>query len=257
MKFSRFFAFLTVVATALGAFADANNMLVNFSTIGPDCYADGKTAVKDGEWYALVWTKNDTFGGLDANLRPLVDGDLLLLAAPLAEKGRCPYVVFQLTTEETKDIKGGKYLVILLDTRGADGNPSARGADGKPSVLNGVLAMSDGDAAGYKSEGSWLESPANVPPPVVVGIVVGESKVEISASNLYPNVRYNVTAGAVPQKLLSEPVALPRTGTSDPNDKVVFVLNRPAGSGEQFYRVIRQPLAAPSAELPMPVSRAE
>ena len=53
MKKSVIAVFAGLAATA--AFAGMNNVLVSFSTVGPDCYADGAT-VLDGECSALVWT---------------------------------------------------------------------------------------------------------------------------------------------------------------------------------------------------------
>lgn len=52
-------------AAAAGlCFGDASNLLVTFSTPGPDRYADGST-VRDGERYALVYVRG-TFGGIAA-----------------------------------------------------------------------------------------------------------------------------------------------------------------------------------------------
>ena len=54
MKFSKFCFTLATAVFAAGAFADAANVLISFSTTA-DTYADG-TPVKDGEWYALCWS---------------------------------------------------------------------------------------------------------------------------------------------------------------------------------------------------------
>ena len=53
---------------ALAAMAGQDNLLMKFSTPGPDTYADGKTPVADGECYALVWVKKGaTFAGFLAD----------------------------------------------------------------------------------------------------------------------------------------------------------------------------------------------
>ncbi len=40
-------------------YGSMQDKLARFSTLGPDCYADG-TIVRDGECYALVWSPTGT-----------------------------------------------------------------------------------------------------------------------------------------------------------------------------------------------------
>ena len=90
---------LAMVATSatLPVLAGQDNLLATFSTKGPDCYADG-TVVKDGESYALVWTKaGAAFAGITVTGEAVGDQNLnrVLCVAPLAKGGRCPDVVVE------------------------------------------------------------------------------------------------------------------------------------------------------------------
>ena len=113
MKFSKFCFTLATAVFAAGAFADAANVLISFSTTA-DYYADG-TPVKDGEWYALCWSADDAFDGLTIDCNPVNPAEKVLILAPLAEGGRCPEVFFQIDSKEAP--AGGNYFVYLLDTR--------------------------------------------------------------------------------------------------------------------------------------------
>ena len=121
MKFSKFCFTLATAVFAAGAFADAANVLISFSTTA-DTYADG-TPVKDGEWYALCWSADDAFDGLTIDCNPVNPDETVLILAPLAEGGRCPYMNFQI--DSAKVPVGGNYFVYLLDTRDVTGaNPA-------------------------------------------------------------------------------------------------------------------------------------
>ncbi len=113
---------------ATAAFAAANDVLVTFSTPGPDRYADGKP-VMDGECYALCWSKN--FDGFAINSDGTATGGEVVLFAPLAKAGCCPKVVFEVDADkfDAKGYANGKWAVYLLDTRRFTTN-----ADGKLSV---------------------------------------------------------------------------------------------------------------------------
>jgi hypothetical protein len=120
------------------AVADYNNLLFTFSTRGPDYYADGKTVVKDGEWYALVWSKEADTASFDE----------VILAAPLAKDGRCPYTFFQIDAADTARVKTtGYYSLRLLDTRDGAGNPAKPSADGRvPAVVAKAIVAAATDA---------------------------------------------------------------------------------------------------------------
>lgn len=252
MKMKSVFSFGFAAAMAFAAFADANNTLITFSTLGsdrPDLYADG-TIVKDGEWYALAWTKNDTFGGLGSDGAPLVEGDRILLAAPLAKKGHCPWVVFQLDSQFVKKegLDKGNYIVVLLDTRGVDAkqSPSPRVEGQKmPALVNGVVetaakAPASGTSqriSGNVSGRKWNESEVadlGLTPKVTDIRVIG-NRVQGWVSDLQPTVRYNVYRGKDVDKIdevaLDRPFVCPENGGS-----IFFDLEADEGSLIQVRR---------------------
>ena len=109
--------FLITGLLATAAFAGINNVVVTFSTQGPDKYADGATVV-DGECYALVWTPEGAeFAGINAD-GSAVAPSKVAIAAPVAKGGKCPQVQFQIDEAyRNANFTGGAWNVVLLDTR--------------------------------------------------------------------------------------------------------------------------------------------
>jgi len=128
------------------AFAAANDTMISFSTPGPDKYADGAT-VKDGECYALVWTKTGaTFAGLAADGTAVGSDSKVVVFAPVAKGGRCPLVVFELDAELADSYQGGSFGIYLCDTRLANGAVGGLTAAGVPLAVNGFGAAESGEA---------------------------------------------------------------------------------------------------------------
>ena len=107
-----------------------DDLLILFSTTGPDCYADGNPAMS-GETYALVWSK-DKFSGMNADFTPVNTNDRIVLKAPLCVKDpntgnmHCPNVLFQIDRKVANELAGGSYGVILCDTRNIHGQPTGK-----------------------------------------------------------------------------------------------------------------------------------
>ena len=146
MKCYKLGVMLAAATFAAGAFADARNVLISFSTDGSETYADG-APVLPGEWYALCWSPRETFGGITLDFKPVVEGDKILILAPLAEKGRCPETIFEVDSADVP--KGnGNYFVYVLDTRDVDGNVAKSDDNGDVSVpsttMNGAVAKTTG-----------------------------------------------------------------------------------------------------------------
>ena len=253
LKTLKCFVFAFVAMVSLGVFADANNILIGFSTRGPDKYADGTTVV-DGEWFALVWTKNDTFGGLTLDGEPVVEGDRVIYFAKLAKDGRCPYTVFQLDWKDAPT--GGKYSVIMLDTREVASQAVAAkgGAAKKPAVVNGdatVVAerieVAGGSASIDIAEGvAWKQSEVKgfKPPRFKSFRVVDAARVKFEVEDLMPGVKYNVVMGETPSKLTSYALEVPATVSGEKTD-ATFVID----SGDaRFFSVVREPLVKEAAE---------
>ena len=254
MKYSKILSCVAAAVAAASLFADAGNTLIAFSTKG-DVYADG-TTVKDGEWYALCWSKNAEFGGITSECEPVVAGDEIFVMAPLAKGGRCPTVVFQIDSKVAPE--DGNYFVYLLDTRGVNGEPAAKAVVAgkqKPALVNAAVAttakttgssatadiksQTDKELAKDGSVVAWGESAideSKVGQPVIKAFRIDGDNVVISVSNMHPSVRYNVFAGASPDEVTATSLEVP---LSAGDNDVEFNINKDQG---KFFKVARQPV---------------
>lgn len=224
MKFSKFCFTLATAVFAAGAFADAANVLISFSTTA-DTYADG-SPVKDGEWYALCWSPRETFSGLDLNYNTLKSDEKLLILAPLAEGGRCPYVIFQVDSKEAP--KGGNYFVYLLDTRDVTGETVAvatkdeSGRRVPDGVVNGSAEAQSFTASA--SIGSSIASTSATGASIVAGdwaavqpkitaFEVKDAKVKITVAGMMSGLTYKVNMGEVLDNMTSYEVTPQNDGS--------------------------------------------
>lgn len=227
MKFSKFCFTLATAVFAAGAFADAANVLISFSTTA-DTYADG-SPVKDGEWYALCWSPRETFAGLDLNYNTLKSDEKLLILAPLAKDGRCPYVLFQIDSKEAP--KGGNYFVYLLDTRDVTGASPASAKTDETSgrcvpdgVVNGSAeAQSFTASASVGSNIATGASAANgswsAVQPKITAFEVNDAKVKITVAGMMKGLTYKVNMG------------------EDLDDMKSFDVKSQAENGEAFFLI--------------------
>ena len=227
MKFSKFCFTLATAVFAAGAFADAANVLISFSTTA-DTYADG-SPVKDGEWYALCWSPRETFAGLDLNYNTLKSDEKLLILAPLAKDGRCPYVLFQIDSKEAP--KGGNYFVYLLDTRDVTGASPASAKTDETSgrcvpdgVVNGSAeAQSFTASASVGSNIATGASAANgswsAVQPKITAFEVKDAKVKITVAGMMKGLTYKVNMG------------------EDLDDMKSFDVKSQAENGEAFFLI--------------------
>jgi len=251
MQFKRFGLMLAAATFAVGAFADAANVLVSFSTKA-DYYADG-TPVLDGEWYALCWAKDRKFDGITLDCKPVnanPDQERILLMAPLAKGGRCPFVVFQIDSAVAPS--DGRYFVYLLDTRDATGTSVAEAGendDGERvpmSSINGA-AVTKGYTASTSAgknkaravavtSGVWADSEVvDAEPPRITAFKVEDAKVKITVAGMLPGVKYNISMGASPSSMTEYGLNVPKTVNDDP----VFEIDQ---GDAKFFQVVRQPL---------------
>ena len=129
------FASLICLLMAAAAFSGIDDKVLRFSTPGPDRYADG-SRVLDGECYALVWSpKGTAFAGFNADGTAVSANDRVVLAAPLAQDGKCRDSIFQVPAAEYAALAGGEWAVCLVDTRNSAGVPMGT-QDGKPLRVN-------------------------------------------------------------------------------------------------------------------------
>ena len=244
MKVSKFFTLAAAVVMSLSAFADAANMLISFSTNGPDKYADGAT-VLDGEWYALVWSADGNFEGITPECKAVDPADAVVIVAPLAKDGKCPFTVFQIDSKSANCKSEGTYSVYLLDTRNAAKTAVAAAKEGKPASVNGVIANEDFTAASALAgsveskgavAGTWGETQAvGGKQPKITAFKVSGAKVEITVGDLMPAVKYNVMMGAAADKLDSYALETPKEGV----ESAEFVID---SADSKFFQVVREPL---------------
>lgn len=244
MKFSKLCFMLATATFAVGAFADAANVLVSFSTEA-DFYADG-SKVLDGEWYALCWSPRETFGGLDLNCNPVNGDEKVLILAPLAEGGHCPYVIFQV--DSAKAPAGGNYFVYLLDTRNVTGSaPSVATTDETTgrrvpaSVVNGSAEAQSFTASA--SVGSSIASTSATGASVATGdwaavqpkitaFEVKDAKVKITVAGMMSGLTYKVNMGESLDEMESFDV-----DAQTENGKAFFIIDQ---KDARFFKVVAE-----------------
>lgn len=244
-------AFAAVASAAV--FAGMNNVVISFSTPGPDRYSDG-TDVEDGECYALVWTPTGSeFAGIDANGKAS-GGSRVVLAAPVAKDKKCPSIMFEVDEDYVAaNYPGGTWSVVLLDTR-----VFKLDADGKPVVTDGKREiLSKGDASkvnGYGVVGSAKAADAvkgaaaeamggvaassgdvasDTPAPVVKDISFDDNYVYITITSTKPAYKYTLESGDTPGSI-SEKEDAPADYGSETTD---VILVKPKKAGGEFFKV--------------------
>ena len=240
---------LAVVATSatLPVLAGQDNLLATFSTKGPDCYADG-TVVKDGECYALVWTKADaSFEGITVTGEAVGDQNLnrVLCIAPLAKGGRCPDVVVEVNKVVADLYAGaGSFSLHLLDTRRADGTPGGveAGVNGFSAAqefkLSAVEQLQSGVATNAELAATATILPDTIPQPKIKSIEVKNGIVRLTVARTSKMVRYGVSSGTTPGELAADATFAPKDG----DDTGDIVIEAPAKGTSGFFSVGRAPL---------------
>ena len=234
------------ILTSSLLFGAANDVVLTFSTSGPDTYADG-TGVVDGESYALIWTKNgSTFGGISSDGSLLSADDRLVLVAGVAEAGRCPTTVFEIDAEDAANYNGGTFALYLLDTRirDADGKVAVAGANAlattAPKAVNaiGVAATTSSSAESSPSPRTFTSATAvalaavgvyaKIDPPTITALKIENGKVSISVEGTSDAAEYFVVPGERPDKFA--------TALDAKNENGVFTFDQPKDAS--FFKVI-------------------
>ena len=238
------------------AFAGMDNVLVSFSSQGPDTYKDG-TPVIDGECYALVWTPaGSTFAGINADGSAAGDSKVAI-AAPVAKDGKCPPITFQIDEEYARtNFRGGvgTWGVYLLDTRryptvkDAEGNDivdtTAKPTVGDDSIVNGYGAvttlsgskMVSGSTDGAVAVSTSSESPASASNLKVNDIKFVGNNVYIYVTGSLSCLQYELKSGDSVDGL-----AAPADGKAQyGNDNGEMIIITPKKPGAQFFRVNRK-----------------
>ena len=200
-----------VCAFALTA---AEYAAVSFQTTGPDKYADGEE-VLDGECYALVWTADGVFEGLNVDGTCVDPADELVIALPWATNHAFPATMFNIATD-SKYLASGELAIYLLDTRKfIDGKATVSGVDsnGKVAFVNATIKINEpvtvagaasapssaSAAAGATGEAVVSSLPADVPAPKVTGLdfvkVNGADYVKLTVADTVGFANYAVQGG--------------------------------------------------------------
>ena len=251
-------AFLAAGLCAGTLLAGMNNVVIQFTTVGPDKYADG-TTVMDGECYALVWTPTGSeFQGIDAEGEAAGDSKVAV-KAPIAIGGKCPNVQFQIDeTYANANYPDGTWGVYLLDTRKFATEEVTVTVDGKDVKQTKVLLDSDGkkratgvgDAvSGYgqvvsnvgrtlspagSKTGIVQNIPAGIQPPTIRDFKVVNGMAYLYLKDTSSAVSYGVAAGQNPGNLApvqQQPVQ------GGGNETIIIT---PATEAAQFYQGIVQ-----------------
>jgi len=224
MKMKQIVALLMLLG-GLTAFAGKDNVVITFSTKGPDTYADG-SVVRDGESYALVWTKSgSTFAGINPDGTAAGDSKVAV-RAPVATGGACPNIEFQIDeTYAAKTYPNGSWSVVLCDTRryatedvkvtvdgeeivqkrvklDAEGHKVVLGVGGSVSGYGLVAANIGRTLASATGKATAAgELPAGVEPPKVKDFKVIDGNAYLYLSGTSSALSYGVAAGATPGDL--------------------------------------------------------
>ena len=241
-------------AASVMAFGAANDVVLTFSSEGPDKYADG-TTVLDGECYALAWIPADSAGlslAADGAVADPARGEVILTAA-VAKGGRCPTIAFQLGADFAESHADGSWALYLLDTRtvAADGSVSLAGvANGRAKAVNaaGLVASASVRASASDAAPASVASasgataatasavPAGAPTPTVKGIKVEGGLVYVTVGNTASYLQYNLAAGETPSDVSQGKAARnPVNGSVDED----IILVAPARENGGFFRVER------------------
>ena len=245
---------MTALMASVSTFAAVNDLVLTFSSTGPDTYSDG-TRVLDGECYALVWLPDGSEGfALSANgtVADPSQGEVVL-TAPVAEDGKCPTIVFEIDSALADRYASGTWCVYLLDTRqyAEDGSVSLAGvSNGSAKSVNAIgriagvsVKVSDAARAPETAIASEAVSaatasalPKDVPQPKIKGIRVEGGYVYVTVENTVPYLRYNLAAGTDPANL-GEAKAAEHPVSGKAGDEIILVT--PAKAGGAFFRVNR------------------
>lgn len=176
--------------------------VLTFSVTGAETYADG-AALADGECYALVWSEDGQFGGINGDGTAKRAGDEVVYIGQIVKGAD---VSFQIADGFKT---GGSFDIWILDTRVFEnGVVKSIGKSGdKVTVTKAVKATAAAvQVAGSQSaptaiggvEGGAVvnvpTAPANVPPLRFTSIKLDGDYVVMEAEDVVPGVNYATVA---------------------------------------------------------------
>ena len=203
-----FFMTLVAFAATCAIAADLTTKIIAFASTGA-VYRDG-TPASSGEWFALCWSPNAEFGGMDADCVATVEGDKVLRVFKYANDGSHLLLVLD---GEGETQATGNYFVFMLDTRDANGAVAAANASGKPARVNGSVVATKTNDETFDSYGVAVAADSSVgfvvadgEPARIVGI--DPAAKTLTVANLNPVVKYNVVYGSTLTELKNASLSL-------------------------------------------------
>lgn len=207
----------------------------------PDRYADG-TPVGAGESYMLVWTRNGCeFKGVTVKGEAVDAANSKVLAIcnrRSTEDGKCPPILASIESERLEEYrKNGRFSVVLLDTRRANGVPGGIEAGVNASAAGEAVNGGKGGNAACNvqvgtSVASKLSGAGDLPLPKVKSIEVKNGIVRLTVEGTTPLMRYDVASG-------DKPSGLKQTKRLDGENGREMVIEMPATGKGGFFSVNR------------------
>jgi len=213
--------------------------------------------VKDGECYALVWTKTGAaFAGISADGTAVGADSKVLVFAPVAKGGKCPTVVFELDAALAKSYANGSYGIYLCDTRLASGVVGGINAEGLPVAVNAFGAVK-GEGQGQEKNGSnafvnlppadsTLVSvttksaiPDNAPQPQITSIKVVGANIVLTVKGTLPCLQYaaeEVKVGGQESNDSTSQTSIQGAATAD--EEITVIIPKKGDRG--FFKVGRK-----------------
>lgn len=237
---------MMLAVSAAVAMAGMDNLVLTFSSTGPDVYKDG-TTVRDREYYALVWTPDGAeFAGINAD-GTAVPPSKVAIAAPIAKDGHCPQVMYQIDENYLKaNFPGGSWGVYLLDTRvfAVDGEGVVQqDAQGKAIVTGSNLKAVKGYGEVAAELGGTALASASAASPVAVGLAsLAEVKIidiALEGDNVLLTVQ-GASAGMFELSVGGQPGALLPDGKSRSAAEDTAIIVRPKTGDSGFFQVNRK-----------------
>jgi hypothetical protein len=242
------FLCITLAGSLLGVDLKGKRTLT-FSTMGIDRYADG-AKVLNNEKYALVYMTSamTNFGGFytDGTLVNTNENQVLWTFAVAAD-GRCPEQCVQFDGSIIKKNAGGKYVVVLLDTRAPDtattgtlGNIVVGWSEPVQSSIaesstGGPDSISTGDIV---RAGNAPQLTSDITPPVITGVRIAGDKVIVTVENASPKAYYALSATDDVNKGKGQWVTEARNNRKNGDTASKVELEYPVSSTGKFFQVV-------------------
>jgi hypothetical protein len=176
----------------------------------------------------------------------------LLCKLPVAKDGKCPEQRIQFDGSLIKKNAGGKYVVVLLDTRTPDTATTKMLGDlvigWSQPVQSLVAAGSAGGPSAVSTEGAVLAGNApqiapDITAPVITGVNVTGDKVIVTVENASPKAYYALSTTDDVKKNKGQWVKSEFVNRKKGDTAGKVELEYPVSDGAKFFQVVVPPTA--------------